>query len=47
MSESNRRYTVDIDVGGTLTDGLFREGEQVWVAKVYTTTHVLNVCYFD
>ena len=25
-------WTVDIDVGGTLTDGIFTNGEQVFVA---------------
>ena len=39
--------TVDIDVGGTLTDGIFtREGELACV-KVDTTPHDLTVCLFD
>jgi acetophenone carboxylase len=40
-------YTIDIDVGGTLTDGLFSDGERVWVAKVDTTPHDFTVCFFD
>ena len=40
-------YTVDIDVGGTLTDGLFNDGKQVWVAKVDTTPHDFTVCFFE
>ncbi len=40
-------WTVDIDVGGTLTDGLFSDGETVACAKVDTTPHDLTVCLFD
>jgi N-methylhydantoinase A/oxoprolinase/acetone carboxylase beta subunit len=40
-------WTVDIDVGGTLTDGLFTHGDQVVCAKVDTTPHDLTVCFFD
>ncbi len=40
-------WTVDIDVGGTLTDGIFTNGEQVFSAKVDTTPHDLTVCLFD
>jgi acetophenone carboxylase len=40
-------WTVDIDVGGTLTDGLFSDGNQVACAKVDTTPHDLTVCLFD
>ena len=43
----SRRYTVDIDVGGTLTDGLFGDGERVWMAKVDTTPHDFTVCFFE
>lgn len=43
----SRRYTVDIDIGGTLTDGLFSDGEQTWTAKVDTTPHDFTVCFFD
>jgi len=38
---------VDIDIGGTLTDGLFSDGQQTWVAKVDTTPHDFTVCFFD
>ncbi|MGH9746459.1 MAG: hydantoinase/oxoprolinase family protein [Candidatus Acidiferrales bacterium] len=40
-------WTVDIDVGGTLTDGIFTNGEQIFSAKVDTTPHDLTVCLFD
>lgn len=40
-------YSVDIDVGGTLTDGIFSDGERVVCAKVDTTAHDLTVCLFD
>ena len=40
-------WIVDIDVGGTLTDGIFTNGEQVLSAKVDTTPHDLTVCLFD
>ncbi len=40
-------WTVDIDVGGTLTDGIFTDGENAVCAKVDTTPHDLTVCLFD
>ncbi|MBI4528598.1 MAG: hydantoinase/oxoprolinase family protein [Deltaproteobacteria bacterium] len=40
-------YTVDIDVGGTLTDGIFSDGKNVECVKVDTTPHDLTVCLFD
>jgi len=40
-------YSVDIDVGGTLTDGIFRDGERSVCAKVDTTPHDLTICLFD
>lgn len=40
-------WTVDIDVGGTLTDGLFTNGDDVTSVKVDTTPHDLTVCLFD
>ncbi|MDQ3645845.1 MAG: hypothetical protein M3345_02800, partial [Actinomycetota bacterium] len=42
-----RKYTVDIDIGGTLTDGLFSDGERMWIAKTDTTPHDFTVCFFD
>ncbi len=38
-------YTIDIDVGGTLTDGLFSDGSAVTPVKVDTTPHDLTVCF--
>ncbi|MGH9702672.1 MAG: hydantoinase/oxoprolinase family protein, partial [Candidatus Acidiferrales bacterium] len=40
-------WTVDIDVGGTLTDGLFTDGQKMLCVKVDTTPHDLTVCLFD
>ncbi|RAQ94036.1 hydantoinase/oxoprolinase family protein [Thermogemmatispora tikiterensis] len=40
-------YTVDIDVGGTLTDGLFSDGRKAIPVKVDTTPHDLTVCFQD
>lgn len=40
-------YSVDIDVGGTLTDGIFSNGQRLLCAKVDTTAHDLTVCLFD
>ncbi len=42
-----RRYTVDIDIGGTLTDGLFSDGTTVLPVKVDTTPHDFTVCFFE
>ncbi|HKF58548.1 MAG TPA: hydantoinase/oxoprolinase N-terminal domain-containing protein, partial [Blastocatellia bacterium] len=39
--------TVDIDVGGTLTDGIFSDGDRFICCKVDTTAHDLTVCLFD
>lgn len=37
----------DIDVGGTLTDGMFTHDQRVVSVKVDTTPHDLTVCLFD
>ena len=39
--------TADIDIGGTLTDGIFIDGEKQVCVKVDTTPHDLTVCLFD
>jgi N-methylhydantoinase A len=39
--------TVDIDIGGTLTDGIFVDGKNIVCAKVDTTPHDLTICLFD
>jgi N-methylhydantoinase A len=39
--------TVDIDVGGTLTDGIFIRDGAISCIKVDTTPHDLTVCLFD
>ena len=38
---------MDIDIGGTLTDGLFSDGVTVTPVKVDTTPHDFTVCFFD
>ena len=38
-------YTIDIDTGGTFTDGFFVYGERVETVKVPTTPHDLTVCF--
>jgi N-methylhydantoinase A len=40
-------WTADIDVGGTLTDGLFTSGDEIVCVKVDTTPHDLTVCLLD
>ncbi len=40
-------YSVDIDVGGTLTDGLFSDGQRTMCTKVDSTPHDLTICLFD
>lgn len=40
-------YSVDIDVGGTLTDGIFSDHGKLVCAKVDSTPHDLTVCLFD
>src|SRR6201999_957861 len=44
---SLRPYTVDIDIGGTLTDGLFSDGTKVTPVKVDTNPHDFTVCFFE
>jgi N-methylhydantoinase A len=39
--------TVDIDVGGTLTDGIFTRDRELACVKVDTTPHDLTVCLVD
>ena len=39
--------TIDIDTGGTFTDGFFVFGEQVATVKVQTTPHDLTVCFLN
>jgi acetophenone carboxylase len=44
---ARRPYTVDVDIGGTLTDGLFSDGTTVTPVKVDTTPHDFTVCFFE
>lgn len=40
-------FTIDIDTGGTFTDGFFARGERVEMVKVPTTPHDLTVCFLE
>ncbi len=40
-------WTVDIDVGGTLTDGLFTGDDRVACVNADTTPPDLTMCLFD
>jgi N-methylhydantoinase A len=41
------RFTVDIDTGGSFTDGFITAGDNVERVKVDTTPHDLTVCFLD
>jgi N-methylhydantoinase A len=40
-------YTIDIDTGGTFTDGFFVNGGDVRTVKVSTTPHDLTICFLE
>ncbi|MEN6623050.1 MAG: hydantoinase/oxoprolinase N-terminal domain-containing protein, partial [Smithella sp.] len=40
-------YTIDIDTGGTFTDGFFVCGAKVETVKVFTTPHDLTICLIE
>lgn len=40
-------FTIDIDTGGTCTDGFFTRNGAVKTSKVLTTPHDLTVCFAD
>lgn len=40
-------FSVDIDTGGTFTDGLFSDGTRLARAKVDTTPHDLTISLFS
>src|SRR5512145_1020903 len=40
-------YSLDIDIGGTFTDGFFTDGTVVETAKVLTTPHDVTECFLD
>lgn len=41
------KFTIDIDTGGTFTDGFFSRGDDIRTVKVLTTPHDLTVCLAD
>ena len=40
-------YTIDIDTGGTFTDGFFVTGNRCEMVKVPTTPHDLTICFLE
>ena len=40
-------YTIDIDTGGTFTDGFFTYDDRMETVKVDTTPHDLTVCFME
>ncbi len=40
-------YSLDVDIGGTFTDGFFTDGTVVETAKVLTTPHDVTECFLD
>ncbi len=40
-------YSIDIDIGGTFTDGYLTRGEEVRTVKVPTTPHDLTACFVE
>lgn len=40
-------YTIDIDVGGTFTDGFFTDGRETRTAKVLTTPYDITECFMN
>ena len=42
---STETYTIDVDIGGTFTDGVLSDGSGVQWAKVDTTPHDLTECF--
>lgn len=42
-----QRYSIDVDVGGTFTDGLFSDFKSITSVKVDTTPHDLTICFFS
>ena len=42
---STQTFTIDVDIGGTFTDGVLSDGSNVRWAKVDTTPHDLTECF--
>ena len=40
-------YSIDIDIGGTFTDGFFSDGARIRTRKVLTTPHDLSECFMN
>jgi len=40
-------YSIDIDIGGTFTDGFFSDGKEVRTEKVLTTPHDITECFMN
>ena len=40
-------YSIDIDIGGTFTDGFFTDGARIQTRKVLTTPHDISECFMN
>ncbi|MBM3485212.1 MAG: hydantoinase/oxoprolinase family protein [Alphaproteobacteria bacterium] len=40
-------YSIDIDIGGTFTDGFFTDGKDVRMEKVLSTPHDITECFMN
>ena len=40
-------FTIDIDTGGTFTDGFFTFGNEFRTIKTQTTPHNLTICFLE
>jgi N-methylhydantoinase A/oxoprolinase/acetone carboxylase beta subunit len=47
MAATDNSVTIDIDTGGTFTDGVISSGGQTWPVKVLTTPHDLTIALRD
>jgi len=47
MVVSEMGYTIDIDTGGTFTDGFFVCDDEIKTVKVVTTPHDLTICFLE
>jgi N-methylhydantoinase A/acetophenone carboxylase len=43
----DNKTTINIDVGGTFTDGFFTDGQKIATAKVPTTSHELTIGFIE
>src|SRR3990172_1814212 len=46
-AKSRHMYSIDIDIGGTFTDGFFSDGARIRTRKVLTTPHDVSECFMN